>query len=88
MERIITLAGEGLHARPAGQLAQIANRHKETTVRLIKEGGKEADGRSIMAMMGLGAGKGSTVTIRTTGPDEEAVMKEILDLLQGAAASH
>lgn len=83
-ETTITLSRDGLHARPAAQLVQIANQHRETSIKYVKDG-KEADGRSLLSIMGLGAGQGSTITVRTDGPGESEAMAAIMGLLQQIA---
>ncbi len=62
----------GIHARPAGLLVKLASTFKSTIT--VDTGAKQADAKKIMALMGAGAKKGTTVTCRAEGPDEaEAV---------------
>ena len=57
----------GLHARPAALFVQTANRFKcEIEVR---KGKGKVNGKSIMGIMTLAAGRGTQVTIRATGGD-------------------
>ena len=70
---------QGLHARPASLFVQIANKFEsEVTVRKDDE---EANGKSIMGLLVLGANQGSVVEIEVSGPDAEAMMKELEDFL-------
>lgn len=70
----------GLHARPAAIFVQTANRFK-ANVEVIK-GKQKVNGKSIMGIMTLAAGKGSSITIHIEGEDEEAAMKEIAGLFE------
>ena len=68
----------GLHARPAGQLAAAAKRY--TADVRVRMGEKEVDGKRLLALMSLGAVHGSELCFRVSGPDEEsaAVALEVL----------
>jgi phosphotransferase system HPr (HPr) family protein len=69
-----------LHARPAGQIAQAAAHHPETTIDLTA-GSRRANARSVLAVMGLGAVTGSEVQVVVTGPGASAVADEICRIL-------
>jgi phosphocarrier protein len=69
----------GLHARPAAQLVQTAKKFA-SKITLVKDG-QEVDGKSIMGVMMLAAGKGSTVTIRTFGEDAEQALEVLVELI-------
>ncbi len=70
-EQSVVLANKhGLHARPAAQFVKIAGRF-ESDVKLTKDG-LTVDGKSIMGVMMLAAGCGSTIVLTTDGPDEAA----------------
>jgi len=58
----------GLHARAASKFVSCASRFA-SRVRVAKDG-QEVDGKSIMAIMMLAAGKGSTLEVTIEGPDE------------------
>ena len=70
----------GIHARPAGLLVKIAAGF-ESTITVEKEG-KKADCKRIMALMGLGAKQGTTITVSVEGPDEEAAATAVRDFLK------
>jgi phosphocarrier protein HPr len=79
-ERTIEVMNKlGLHARPAAQLVQTAKKFA-SKITLIKDG-QEVDGKSIMGVMMLAAGKGSTVTIRASGKDAEQALSVLVDLI-------
>ena len=81
LEEVITIQnGLGLHARPAAKLVRETAKY-ESEVVLIKDG-LEVNGKSIMGVMMLAAERGSTLTVRVQGPDEDQAMTDILDLFQ------
>lgn len=69
----------GIHARPAAQFVKIANRFEANTY--VEKDGEEVDGKSIMGLMMLAAGHGSTITVTTEGSDADAAMAAIEDLI-------
>jgi len=78
-ERAVILP-KHLHARPAGQVAQAAGRHHPTTVELVA-GDRNANARSILAIMALGAVTGSEVRVTVAGSDADAVADEVVEIL-------
>jgi phosphocarrier protein HPr len=78
-ERTVVLP-KHLHARPAGQIAQAAARHQETTIELVA-GDRRTNARSVLAVMGLGAVTGSNIQVVTTGPAAETAADEVVDIL-------
>jgi phosphocarrier protein len=70
----------GIHARPAAQFVKIANRFQAEIY--VEKDGEEIDGKSIMGLMMLAAGHGSVVTISAEGPDENAAIDAIGDLIE------
>jgi len=84
VRRVVVLP-KPLHARPAGQLARLAGRHKENTILLVA-GEKNANARGVLAVMAMGAVTGTEVTVTVTGPDAEAVADEAADILTAAEA--
>ncbi|MGE5675792.1 MAG: HPr family phosphocarrier protein [Mycobacterium leprae] len=82
MEKDVTLTNpSGLHARPAAQFVAAASKFKGTTVKVVKEG-KEVDCKSILGIMGLGATKGTVLTIKADGPDEQAAVDALVSLIE------
>jgi phosphotransferase system HPr (HPr) family protein len=77
-EATITLAGD-LHARPAGALSVAAGRFS-STVQLSVVGG-QADAKSVLAVMQLGASSGQQVTVRAVGPDARDAVETLVGIL-------
>jgi phosphotransferase system HPr (HPr) family protein len=82
-EATITLAGD-LHARPAGALAVAAGQFS-STVQVIVGSGAQADAKSVLAVMQLGASSGQQVTVRAVGPDAEKAVETLLGILSGVS---
>ena len=60
----------GLHARHAAIIVQAAKAYQsQVTVAL---GDKQADGKRILGLMGLGVRQGDTIRVDCEGPDEDA----------------
>lgn len=70
----------GLHARASAKFVEAAARY--TCEITVTKDGTSVSGRSIMGLMMLGAGKGSTVELLTIGTDAQVAMRELLDLVQ------
>ena len=70
----------GLHARPSAQLTQIAGRYESEV--FIARNGRRVNAKSIMGVMMLAAGPGSTVTIDAEGPDEQQAIDAIGVLIE------
>jgi phosphotransferase system HPr (HPr) family protein len=70
---------QGLHARPAALFVQIANKFDSDVV--VSKGKAKVNGKSIMGIMMLEAGRGSKVTITTKGEDAQQAITELENLL-------
>ena len=70
---------QGLHARPAALFVQVASRF-QSTIR-VKKGREEVDGKSIMGLLTLAASRGSTITVTAQGPDAEAALISLEQLV-------
>ena len=76
----------GLHARAAARFVHVASTF-ESDIVVIHES-EEADGKSILSLMVLGAGPGTLVTIRTSGADEALAMERLGALIGGGFDEH
>lgn len=75
----------GIHARPAGVIAARA-KTATSQVRLVL-GGREADARSSVAIMLLGAQAGDVISIEAHGPDARTDAEAIAALVAAPGAS-
>ena len=69
----------GLHARASAKLTQLAGTFACDV--WLERDGRRVNGKSIMGVMMLAAGKGTTVTLETDGEDAEAAMKALVELI-------
>ena len=70
----------GVHARPAAMFVKIANRF--TCSILVAKDGEEVNGKSIMGLMMLAAGPGSTLVVNCEGDDCQEALVEIDALIK------
>jgi phosphocarrier protein len=79
IERELLVANRlGLHARATARLVQVLSGFRSNATLLAK--GREVNAKSIMGVMLLAAGQGSTVLLRADGEDEAAAADAIADL--------
>lgn len=71
----------GLHARASRKVAELALRYEGTRI-LVRREDEEADARSLMDVMMLGAGIGSEVELEAEGPQAEAALDELEALIR------
>lgn len=71
----------GLHARPAALFVQIANKFDCDII--VRKGRQEVNGKSIMGIMMLAAGRGATIYIKAQGDDAQQATLELGQLLSG-----
>jgi phosphocarrier protein HPr len=65
----------GIHARPAAMIVRITNKFKSDV--MVEKDDEQVNGKSIMGLMMLAAGKGSKVKFLATGADSTAVLDEL-----------
>jgi len=69
----------GLHARAAAKLVHVAARFKADIK--VRKGDEEVDGKSILGILLLAAGRGSVITVKADGEDEAAAVDAIQELI-------
>ena len=69
----------GLHARASAKLTQTASAFSSEI--WITRNARRVNAKSIMGVMMLAAGKGSSVTVEAEGADAEAALAAILQLI-------
>lgn len=80
IKREITIINKlGLHARAAAKLARTAGRFAAKVQ--VRNGQSTVDGKSVMSLMLLAAGRGTALEICTNGEDEEGAMAAIETLI-------
>lgn len=76
MEKEFVITNEqGIHARPATKLVQLANEFDSDLYLLYN--GKTVDLKSIMGVLSLGVTRGSLILIRAEGDDSNDALRSI-----------
>ncbi len=65
----------GIHARPAAMIVRVTNKFKAEV--MVEKDDEQVNGKSIMGLMMLAAGKGSKVKFIATGSDASGVLDEL-----------
>jgi phosphocarrier protein len=78
--RTVEICNErGLHARASAKFVKLASSF-ECEIQVTRDG-STVDARSIMGLLMLGAGPGSSIEITADGPDAEAAVAALSDLV-------
>lgn len=70
----------GLHARPASLFVQTAKKF-QSDIR-VKHGEREANAKSILTVLTLGANQGAVLTLRAEGADAEEALAALTALVE------
>tara|TARA_B110000459_G_C16576099_1_gene478828 strand:- start:12 stop:314 length:303 start_codon:yes stop_codon:yes gene_type:complete len=70
----------GIHARPAAMIVRITNKFSSEV--LVEKDDEQVNGKSIMGLMMLAAGKGSLVRFNVTGEDASPMLDELKELFE------
>jgi phosphocarrier protein len=80
INRTATIVNErGLHARAAAKFVKLVETFDAAIT--VERGGMSVGGLSIMGLMMFGAGPGTELQLTALGPDAEAAMAALLDLI-------
>jgi phosphocarrier protein len=71
----------GLHARASAKFVQMVERFEAEV--WVTRGSETVGGNSIMGLMMLAAGPGTSVIVSATGPQAEAALDAIAELIAG-----
>ena len=78
---VIVVNPQGFHARPAHLFVKLAGSFQAHVE--IAKGNEVINGKSILDLLTLGAGNGTTLTLRANGPDAEAAVEALAKLVEG-----
>ncbi len=82
-EREIKITSKyGLHARPAASFVERAGKY-DSEIEIVHDG-EPANGKSIISLLALAAGKGDRIIIRAEGNDEKDAVNDLADFLKEA----
>lgn len=77
ISRLLTVQNKmGIHARPAAMIVRVSNKYAHCDVWVEKDG-ERVNGKSIMSLMMLAAGRGSELNFVASGEDAGAMLDEI-----------
>ncbi len=80
VSRDLTIVNKrGLHARAAARFVHCAERFDAEIV--VSKDGTKVGGTSIMGLMMLAAGIGSSIHVEATGPEADAALAALTDLV-------
>jgi phosphocarrier protein len=77
-QKVMIINKLGLHARAAAKLVHTANAF--TSEVFIGGEFEEVNAKSILGLLTLAASKGTSVTVRAEGPDEEQAVLALVEL--------
>ena len=78
--RIVTITNpQGVHARPADMFVKVAIKY-QAKVEVVKDS-ERIDGKSILAILTLAATEGTELRLEATGPDADAALDELVELI-------
>ena len=81
LTRSLTIINKlGLHARAATKLVQLANQFDAEII--LTQGEHSAPANSVLALMMLESGQGKSVDVLCSGPDAQAAMEAITELIE------
>jgi len=73
--RLTVIDPSGLHARPAARFVQAASRFASRIA--IQYDGREADAKSLIALLGLTIRPSSEITLTADGPDADEALSAL-----------
>ena len=78
---VVIVNQRGLHARASAQFVRCAETFDAQVT--VSKDGQTVGGTSIMGLMMLAAGLGSTISLKAQGPDAEAALAALAALVAG-----
>jgi phosphocarrier protein HPr len=78
VKELVVLNKMGIHARPAAMIVRITNKFKAEV--FVEKDEEQVNGKSIMGLMMLAAGKGSKVKFLAAGDDAASMLAELEQL--------
>jgi phosphocarrier protein HPr len=80
LAEVLIVNKKGLHARASAAFVKTAEQF-DAEISVTKDG-QSVNGGSIMALLMLGAGPGSTILIETEGPEAEEALEALTNLVE------
>ena len=70
---------KGLHARASAKFVEVVEQHDASAY--VSRNGEEVTGDSIMGLLMLAASRGTSIDVRTTGPQAEELAQALEELI-------
>jgi phosphocarrier protein HPr len=81
VSRVVTIQNkQGMHARPAEMFVRTANQF-ESKIQLIRDE-RRVEARNMIDLLTLGATQGTRLTIEAEGPDAQAAVDALAELVE------
>jgi len=81
VERTLTVQNKmGIHARPAAMIVRVTNRFKSEV--FFEKDEEQVNGKSIMGLMMLAAGRNSKIKVSAQGEDAGQLLKDLEELFE------
>ena len=82
-ERTVQIVNQnGIHARPAAEIVKLAAKFQsEITIARHDDSDMDVNGKSIMGVMMLAAEHGSSIILKAEGPDADAALDALANLV-------
>lgn len=79
VQSVVIVNPQGFHLRPAHAFVQLASQFA-SQIRLTKDA-ETIDGKSILSILTLGAGQGTTLRLEAEGDDAERAVEALAELV-------
>jgi len=77
--RLVIVNALGLHARAAARFVKLAGQFESRIA--VSRGSRTVDGKSILGLLLLAAARGREIDVTAEGPDEQAAIDAVVDLV-------
>jgi len=81
LEKVLVVQNKmGIHARPAAMIVRITSKFRGEV--FFDKDDEQVNGKSIMGLMMLAAGRGSKIRVQAQGPEADQLIKELEALFE------
>lgn len=81
LEKVLVVQNKmGIHARPAAMIVRLTSKFRGEV--FFDKDDEQVNGKSIMGLMMLAAGRGSKIRVQAQGPEAEQLIKELEALFE------
>jgi len=81
LEKVLVVQNKmGIHARPAAMIVRLTSKFRGEV--FFEKDDEQVNGKSIMGLMMLAAGRGSKIRVQAQGPEADQLIKELEALFE------